>query len=978
MIRMIRLLFSAKAAVFLLTLMAVALVLGIPGDKSPSFLKMMMLTDGIASYPFLGLLLLLLLNQLGAMFIRLGWYLKKPNLGDDLPTPEPEPILMDDEEEWTPKPPPPPALPPSELAQFEGKIETIVPSDNARSLLRTLGFKIGESAQFLDDKEEIEAHMGGKRPLFTLLFHVGTVVLLSGLILGLAVYPTQELLALEGKTDQFGGAHKTPFHKLLKLAQLRSSETASYPTVTVKLKKTQLYHKEVRVIKYPSGHKARWEDSLNRLFLKPASLDIHRWNLPVLQEVSVDLEVGKYNRKYHLSQAQPTKIGPYDVSVGRPHVEAMVSLGGRDTKLVLGQPAALVAGGTLTLTGFIPSEGETGCLQVVYRKKGSKNWVGCIPHQVPYTIPGVALFQSNTLKLGAVLYYSNNLSNNLIILGLVLFVLGFLGFWLPQRYKLFITWNRDKNDITIEGSGYGIRAKSLLMGVRDSLYFPIENLTGPGPRKPSGPKSSGPQSPSGPQQRAQGSVPAGIPTPPPTRPAQQPNQGQPATTPQAKAPQAVDSFQAANLNNVPRGPHAVVQPHGSPVAKAGVPGSPQQAKPGPVGSIAAGQTGPQATQKASGIQTQTTPQAKPATQTDPRTQQTTQAVGAVPAAPKPASAPAAQAAPAAAQAARPQQTLPTGAPAHSAPAQGQPTRPASPQTPAAKAPAAQPQRTAPLQPPRAAQEAPKAAAAPASPGTQDRLTASPAKAPAPATKEPGPAQQAQDDDAAKLTVQTKSQWRQTDSFDKDAILSAAKSRPKGLAALDMGSPTPPGHNINQTSPQPIINRVKPESLLEPNKKAAPAPPAAPKPAAPPKPAPAAAPQRPAPRPVTASQPAPAAAPKPAAASKPAPMAPPTAAKQPASKPAASKPAAVKPATAPKPAAKADAGLDLDSLFAGIGGDSKSGDKGQGDPMFDNLDIDSLFSKVEDNIEEKTEVKPRPTVDDDIKTTITQRPDFKKK
>lgn len=1046
MIQVLRFLFSGKAAIGLLCLMAIALILSIPGQHSPAVIKPLLLEKGLASLPFLVLLGLLIFNQFGAALVRLSWFFHKPESVEPPTEIKTSSLEMElQSEEIQEQAPIPPAQPPAELAEYRGKVETILPVENAYSMIGTLGFSVTDTSQFLDNKQEIEAKKGSSRSFYTCVLHLGAAVVLTGLFFTFFMYPTQQVKLLEERSGLLGGMERTPWQETLKKIGLASQESYDYPKVPITLKKVQSFFTEVRVLQHPKGHIARWENEFSKLFLKPGSLSIYSWSLPGIFHTTSQIHVGASATPLELSQKKSASYGPYLLTFSSPYTEASVLLAGKTVLLQQSVPFTVSPGHVLELLGSMSSNPKhtKGCLLLRYTAAKKTPWTACVPNEARSQLPGNLEIQVNQVSQGIVLNYSSRLGTNLIGIGLLLFLIGFVGFWWIQRYKLFLVWSRDKNDIHIQASGYGIKAKSMLQGIKKTLYFPIENITGPSRSKTQSVSGGGVPT----------SRPGGGTSLPPTKPS---GISGTASQPDLSASHPSTSSVA--------GLARLEQPQNVPGM---VPLSKDAEKSVDI----------------QGIQKQPKIPAAPPVPDKPTTLPPTPTQ-----APKTAVGPDLQAPSASVAKPSPQQATP---PAQQATTTAPRVQPQIPTTPPQNVAQKVPQKEEPI----SHGNLPKTAV-PSSSGQQQTVTAessslaektsavesTPAKVTVPSTAASDPSEE-----VAQITIQTQSRWRQTDSFDKEAILNAAKQRPKGLAVLET-----PSASTNQTNSQPTINRVKPESLLEPvappkqatperpqveqpqpaHGKSAALPTTGTKPHSPvgtPAASPfqtvptqatsdlrsipganttsaTSAPATQIPLPKSASTQTPALTPAqetapPAKVSptfSPSPLTSPqklpgtpqasgvdsiarapqsthstqplqpekksvTLPSTPSIRPTTPPPPvepqkAMPPAQPPTPVNKVspvtdtkatgtgsaktsnDSGLNLDSLFAGLaGGGEKSSTKS--DNLLGDLDIDSLFAKVEDNSSEKTAVSARPRLDfgDDAKTNVTvARPDFQKK
>lgn len=1064
MIQIFRFLFSGKVAIWLLCLMALILPLTIPGQFGVPLFKPFMLDKGILSLPFLVLFGLLVLNQIGAAFIRLSWYLGKTT------PPEPEDIAtvstMEAElEEGNQQiPPHNPPQPPSELVQYKDTIQTILPVNNARAVIETLGFRVTDTAQFLDNKEEIEAKKGTSRTLSTFLLHVGVVVLLTGMVFAFVVHPTRQVKLLQEQPSMLGGLERTPWKETLKRIGLVAQDSTDYPKLPIVLAQIHTLQTKVRMLQQPQKHLTRWENSLSRLFFKPTSLDIQTWSIPAVYHTTSYLKLGPSQKLVEISQKANVSHGPYILSFGGTYAEASVTIAGQHLQLKQSEIHPLPLGGTLELLGYLPQHGnlQTGCLLLRYVEPKQTSWSACVPHNTQTKIANKIDFLSNKMVLGIVLNYSNRFATNLIIIGLILFLLGFIGFWWIKRYRIFMIWRRDNNEINIEASGYGIKAKSMLKGIKESLFFPIENITGPS-RPQGGPSSKGNDGSKGLGQNvsslAKSTASSALLTNAGSSTAI--SQNKPTHPGKADAPTASSMTSAGNVTLMEGKITTVNQDITSQT-----PATSQKPSTHLSSIIPSVQTSPTSPQPQvispnvpSGTSAQTTSAQKNPVQpldTSSSKLQTTSSLAAQ------------------GQLAVDNRTIPTsttGIPI--APANSAGSLPAS-ATPQKITPPATPQKSSHLPvepvsvtPPQTTSVAtsnnpfiPASTTPPLSAIKDNKASVMLPKREQTTTETSLPAAQTPpkqsldlaNEDSAQMTIQTQSRWRQTDSFDKETILQAAKQRPKGLAALDAST-----NSTNQTNSQPTINRVKPESLLEPSEqkpKPTVAQPQTPfpttskntpspmmtqnasstltntNPQTPPKPSSNPSEQLPSTKlaspsqtqsPNTAAQTTSTSSPAPSPTIRPPqstlapqlvlngdkketqPSVPPTTPKQnttvthpqpPPSSVSTQKPLVTSSAvpvptsvasTIPLSGEKAsgkpggEVGLNLDSLFAGMGGE-KASNKGTNENFFDNLDIDSLFEKVEDSSAEKTSVSARPAPPiDDAKTSVsTPRPNLPKK
>ena len=642
MLSILRFIASPKTTVFLLLLLAISIVFSIAGPNTLQTLRSAGFEKGLQSWPFLIGLGLLLLNQLFAVFVRIGRSRKKaPSVEEeeedfiewDTPQNEWETEL----DEKPKKKPSKPLPPPRAMGKASYGIDTVLPASNVKSLIETLGFTITSAEELGDEKEQIDARKGPSSAWYTLFIHLGAVVFLAGWLLSLSMYPLQKVSVYMGKNNK-ANLKKTvhpPMMSWLQKIGLTKDNSTTYPALDVSLVNMK---QEFRSYQYFNHTYNKLTPKKNKLDVAQQSVDSLFMNLrkPTLKQANLErrvafsasLVIGATKQPILLHQNQSIQHKGYNITLARAFTKATLDVDGKKVELTSGAMHKLSKTKSLKLlyTKHNSVNPTAGCLQVAVfetvKGKQTPTFEGCLQagQKLPKSNIPVTL---SSIQQGVRLHYRPRLGFLLILSGLLLFVFGFIGFWWPQRYTLSLEWNRTENKLQLEGTGYDVIPRELAHGISESLYFPASQIKSHQRQSPSSPSS--PPVPTPPQrqtvaniqgQQSQAAV-ANVPAP---NQRQTQLHGQPS---QAPAPQGQTARQVKAQSPAPQ----------RQTAQKRVPQA-QQPKPtaqAPQKPAAQGQTARQVTNQPQAAQRQTAQKRVPqAQQPKPAAQRQTQAKAAAP------------------------------------------------------------------------------------------------------------------------------------------------------------------------------------------------------------------------------------------------------------------------------------------------------------------------------------------------------------
>lgn len=485
----LRLIASTKTTITLLLLCACISLYTVVSTHFPIPFE---IPKNILYWSFISLLGLFALNQLGTFIVRLNQSNKRskdPFFRASTAQEENEEEALslekdfnqysfDDELEASTKKGKP--LPhPYPQAQESGSIETLLPLQNAESLLQVLGFKKFFKDEGENSTEKLSARKGSGQGLYTFLLHIGGMLLIVGILALLGIAPLRSIQLDIKKQSFIGGTQKTMVQKWLHQAGMSQKDSVETPKLAIEVKNLA-FTKQVRFVRNK-------QDSKKNSFLVRLESDVLR----LLDE--------KQEKPVWIKEIYPTLQPSASIQLKGKHkkIQKHGSLDTQNYKIVFSHIASQINISSGSTSKDIQRSKKTkiGKAQIYFEKlsKNKKDVVCAVLRikskkestreclaQGETSPSGITL---TSIKNQVVLRYQLKEVYTLVHIGLVLFILGFLGFWWPARYRVFLDWKRSKNDIVIEASGVGIYPKKMVHLIEKSLYFPADWLGAPPKKK---------------------------------------------------------------------------------------------------------------------------------------------------------------------------------------------------------------------------------------------------------------------------------------------------------------------------------------------------------------------------------------------------------------------------------------------------------------------------------------------------------------